>query len=454
MLAIRTDWLEETSEMDKAEIRRTVKEEGVQILRLMFIDVIGRLKGLNVTVSELDRVLDEGVPFDGSSIEGFVRIEESDLLAVPDLDTFRVFPFESGGLKSAMFICDVTHPDGRPLESDPRRVLRRMLEKAAAAGFDTVNVGPELEYFYFANDRDPTPIDSSGYFDLLPLDASVDARKKTLSILQSMGIKMEASHHEVAPSQHEIDFRYGPAMELADAIILSKVIVKEVARRSGLYASFMPKPIATENGSGMHVHQSLFSNGQNAFYAADDPYNLSATGRKYVAGLLHHSKEITAVTNQWINSYKRLVPGYEAPSNICWGRRNRTALVRVPAFKEGKSSSCRVEYRAPDSAANPYLAFAVMLGAGLSGLENDYPLAEAMEHDTYSMSAAELASHSIESLPGDLFGATLAASKSDLIHKTLGEELSGKFLANKFEEWDRYRLQVTDYEVRTYLPAL
>ena len=440
--------------MDQAEVKRIVKEQGVQILRLMFVDVIGRLKGLNITVSEMDRVLEEGVAFDGSSIEGFVRIEESDLIAVPDLSTFRVFPFESGGLKSAMFICDVTHPDGRPLESDPRRVLRRMVDKAAAAGFDTVNVGPELEYFYFANDKDPTPIDSSGYFDLLPLDTSVDARKTTLSILQSMGIAMEASHHEVAPSQHEIDYRYGPAMELADAIILSKVIVKEVARRKGLYASFMPKPIASENGSGMHVHQSLFSNGVNAFYSADDAYNLSTVGQQYVAGLLRHSKEITAVTNQWINSYKRLVPGYEAPANICWGRRNRTALVRVPAFKEGKSSSCRVEYRAPDSAANPYLAFAVMLGAGLAGIENSYVLPAAIEQDTFKMSAEALESHAIESLPGDLFGATLAASRSDLIRNTLGEELANKFLANKFEECDRYRLQVTDYELRTYLPVL
>jgi glutamine synthetase len=440
--------------MDKSEIKRIVKEEGVEILRLLFTDVIGRLKGLNITVSEIDRALDEGVAFDGSSIEGFVRIEESDLLAVPDLSTFRVFPFESGGLKSAIFICDVTYPDGRPLESDPRRVLRRMLGKAAAAGFDTVNVGPELEYFVFANDRDPTPIDSSGYFDLLPLDASVDARKKSLSVLQSMGFKMEASHHEVAPSQHEIDFRYGPAMEMADAIILSKVVVKEVARRAGLYASFMPKPIATENGSGMHVHQSLFNKGVNAFYSPDDPYNLSKTGQQYVGGLLRHSKEITAVTNQWVNSYKRLVPGYEAPANICWGRRNRTALVRVPAFKEGKSSSCRVEYRAPDSAANPYLAFAVMLGAGLAGIENDYPCPAVMEHDTYRMSPAELAANSIESLPGDLYGATLEASKSKLIRETLGEELAEKFLANKFEEWDRYRVQVTDYELRTYLPAL
>jgi glutamine synthetase len=440
--------------MERTDIHNLVEGNNVSVVRLMFTDVIGRLKGLNITVSELDRAMEEGVPFDGSSIEGFVRIEESDLLARPDLDTFRIFPFETGGLTSAMFICDVTHPDGRPLESDPRRVLRRTLERAAAAGFDTFNVGPELEYFYFPSDKEATPLDSSGYFDVLPLDRSVDARKQTLHILETMGIKMEASHHEVAPSQHEIDYRYGPALALADAVTLSKIIVKEVARRHGMFASFMPKPIATENGSGMHVHQSLFNEGVNAFYSESDPYNLSDVGKGYVAGLLKHSREITAVTNQWVNSYKRLVPGYEAPANICWGRRNRTALVRVPAFKEGKSQSCRVEYRAPDSGANPYLAFAVMLSAGLAGIENQYSLPAAMEQDTYQMSPDALAEHSVESLPGDLYGATLAASRSELVRQTLGEELANKFFANKFEEWDRYRVQVTDYELRTYLPAL
>lgn len=440
--------------MTKTDIRKAVQANGVDVVRLLFTDVIGRLKGLNITVSELDRAMDEGVAFDGSSIEGFVRIEESDLLALPDLSTFRIFPFETGGLKSGMFICDVTYPDGRPLESDPRRVLRRTLEKAARAGYDTFAVGPELEYFYFPSDNDATPLDSSGYFDVLPLDRSVDARKQTLKTLEDMGIKMEASHHEVAPSQHEIDYRYGPAIEMADAIVLSKVIVKEVARRHGMYASFMPKPIASENGSGMHVHQSLFADGKNVFYSPDDPYNLSAAGRGYLAGLLRHSREITAITNQWVNSYKRLVPGYEAPANICWGRRNRTALVRVPAFKDGKSQSCRVEYRAPDSGANPYLAFAVMLGAGLAGIEGNYELADAMEQDTYKMTPQELEKHAVESLPGDLYGATLAASKSPLVRETLGDELTQKFIANKFEEWERYRVQVTDYEIRTYLPAL
>ncbi len=440
--------------LTKAEIIKTIKDNNVQVLRLLFTDVIGRLKGLNVTVGELDRVFDEGVAFDGSSIDGFVRIEESDLLAVPDLSTFRIFPFKTGKLTSAMFLCDITFPDGRPLESSPRRVLRRILNRIEKAGYDTVNIGPELEYFYFPNDADPTPLDSAGYFDLMPLDESVQARKNTMNILTKMGIKMEASHHEVAPGQHEIDYRYGPALEMADTVVLSKVIVKEVARQYGLFASFMPKPIASENGSGMHVHQSLFVNGENAFYSETDPYNLSDVGRQYCAGLLKHSKEITAITNQWVNSYKRLVPGYEAPANICWGRRNRTALVRVPAFKKGKSSSCRIEYRAPDSGANPYLAIAAMLGAGLAGIEGKYPLDEPTELDTYRLSPTELAAQNIESLPGDLFGATLVASKSELIRDVLGEELAEKFLANKFAEWERYRTQVTDYEIKTYLPAL
>jgi glutamine synthetase len=440
--------------MDKNDIRKAVADNGVQVLRLLFTDVIGRLKGLNITVDELDRALDEGVAFDGSSIEGFVRIEESDLLAQPDLSTFRVFPFDTGGVRSAIFICDVVHPDGQPLESDPRRVLRRAVERAREAGFDTFYVGPELEYFYFASERRPEPLDSAGYFDVLPLDRSADARKATLNQLRSMGIPMEASHHEVAASQHEIDYRYGEAIEMADTVVLSKVIIKEIARQHGMYASFMPKPIAAENGSGMHVHQSLFTKGANRFYSPDDPYNLSEVGRRYVAGLLTHAREITAVTNQWVNSYKRLVPGYEAPANICWGRRNRTALVRVPAFKEGKSQSCRVEYRAPDSAANPYLAFAVMLAAGLAGIEKGYDLPPATEKDTYRMTPEELEQHCIASLPGDLYGATLAASRSALVRETLGEDLANKFFANKLEEWDRYRVQVTDYEIATYLPAL
>jgi len=440
--------------MDREEIRKLVKANDVEVLRLCFTDVIGRLKGLNITVAQLDTAMEEGVNFDGSSIEGFVRIEESDLIAMPDLDTFRIFPFSTGGVRSALFICNVLYPDGTPLESDPRRVLKRSLARAEKMGYDTFYVGPELEYFYFANQNDPTPLERGGYFDILPLDRTAEARKATLSVLRSMGMHMEASHHEVAPSQHELDYRYGQAIPMADQLMMTKVVVKEVARAHGMFASFMPKPIASENGSGMHVHQSLFNGTTNAFYSSSDPYNLSDTGRRYIAGLLKHAREITAITNQWVNSYKRLVPGYEAPANICWGRRNRTALVRVPSFKPGRPDSCRVEYRAPDAATNPYLAFAVMLAAGLAGIQGNYELGAPIEHDTYSLSLPERKELNIESLPGDLFGATRAAGRSTLIRDTLGDELTDKFLANKFEEWDRYRIQVTDYEINTYLPVL
>jgi glutamine synthetase len=440
--------------MDKQQIREWVKEQGIQVIRLFFTDVLGKLKGLNIAVSEIDRALDDGIAFDGSSVEGFVRIEESDLVVRPDLSTFRRFPFNTGGVTSAFFICDVTKPDGTPLESDPRHVLARALACASAEGFDSMCVGPELEYFYFPNDRDPTPMDTGGYFDIMPLDKSSAARKATLSMLTSMGIAMEASHHEVSTGQHEIDFRYGDAMSMADNIMVSKIVVKEVAREHGLYASFMPKPIAGVNGSGMHVHQSLFSKGVNTFFDPADPYRLSPVAKKYVAGLLRHAREMTAVTNQWVNSYKRLVPGYEAPVYICWARRNRSTLVRVPAFKEGKASSCRVEYRAPDPGANPYLAFAVMLTAGLTGIRNDYPLADAVEKDIYSMTSEERRSHAIDWLPGDLLSATQLTESSKVVREALGDELFAKFLANKHEEWDRYRLQVTDYELKTYLPVL
>ena len=440
--------------MDKSDIRKAVSAHGVEVIRLFFTDVIGQLKGLNISVSQLEGAMEEGVNFDGSSIEGFVRIEESDLLAMPDLDTFRIFPFETGGVRSAIFICDVFHPDRRPYASDPRFVLKKTLNDSKSMGYEDFYVGPELEYFYFPNDHTPVPTDRSGYFDILPLDEGAAARKQSLSVLKNMGMEMEASHHEVAPSQHELDYRYGEALLMADQLMISKVVVKEVARTHGLYASFMPKPIATENGSGMHVHQSLFTGGKNTFYSEDDPYNLSDTARKYTAGLLRHAREITSVTNQWINSYKRLIPGYEAPANICWGRRNRTALVRVPSFKEGKSESCRVEYRAPDAATNPYLAFAIMLAAGLEGIKQSYKLRDPIEGDTYRMSDKELADLDITSLPGDLYGAARETAKSALVRRTFGEDLFEKFLANKFEEWDRYRIQVTDYEINTYLPVL
>lgn len=440
--------------MDKNSIRELIDTNGAQVIRLLFSDVLGRLKGLNIAVSELERAMAEGIAFDGSSVEGFVRIEESDLLLMPDLSTFRFFPFETGGVTSGMFICDVLYPDGTPLESDPRRVLRRVVARAQRAGYDNYYVGPELEYFYFPNDHVAEPMDAAGYFDVMPLDQSADARKRALSILRSLGMTMEASHHEVAPGQHEIDYRYTDALTMADQIMISKLVIKEVARQNGIYASFMPKPLENENGSGMHVHQSLFSGGKNVFYSATDEYNLSPVGKSFIAGLLDHAREITAVTNQWVNSYKRLIPGYEAPAYITWGRRNRSALARVPATRKDKPESCRVEYRAPDAAANPYLAFAVLLAAGLRGVERNYTLPDPVEQDVFRLSEREKRELHIECLPGDLYGAAKEASGSDLVRETLGEELFEKFLANKFEEWDRYRICVTDYELKTYLPVL
>ena len=440
--------------MDRSTITNIIRENHIGVIRLLFTDILGRLKGININESELDRALNDGIAFDGSSVEGFVRIEESDLILQPDLSTFRPFPFQSGGVGSAMIICDIMTSDGKPFHSDPRLVLKRALAKAAKLGYDHFYVGPELEFFYFPNDRNPEPQDSVGYFDIIPLDNSTDARKATLAILKDMGMKMEASHHEVARGQHEIDFRYGDALLMADQIMVSKMIIKEVARRNGLYASFMPKPIQGENGSGMHVHQSLFKGATNAFYSKTDPYNLSKVGRAYTAGLLAECENLTAITNQWVNSYKRLVPGYEAPAYISWGRRNRSTLIRVPAFSPTKPNSCRVEYRAPDPGANPYLAFALMLQSGLAGIEKNLKLAAPVEEDIFEMTPARLDELGIRSLPGDLRHATEIASKSSLVKEALGAELFEKFIANKLAEWDKYRIQVTDYELKTYLPVL
>jgi len=440
--------------MDPKTIRETVEKEEINVIRFFFTDVLGNLKGLNIDVSQLDHAMDQGIQFDGSSVEGFVRIEESDLIAMPDLETFRIFPLHDGGVRSAFFICDVLYPDRRPLESDPRYILRRNIQRAKDMGFDHFYVGPELEFFYFPDSKTPTPPDSGGYFDVLPLDTSATVRSKTLATLREMGMRMEAAHHEVAAGQHEIDFRYGEALLMADQIVIAKVLIKEIARSEGLYATFMPKPINGVNGSGMHVHQSLFTNGTNAMYSDEGEYNLSDVGRGYIAGILAHAREFTAVTNQCVNSYKRLIPGYEAPVYTVWGRRNRSALVRVPAFRPGQSTSCRVEYRAPDAAANPYLAFAVMLASGLEGIEKGYAAEPPTEDDVYSMSEAERADRKIESLPGDLLGATLACQKSDVVKAALGPVLFDKFIKNKFAEWERYRTHVTDFEIETYLPTL
>ncbi|MFC2077173.1 glutamine synthetase family protein, partial [candidate division KSB1 bacterium] len=351
---------------NREDLRKVIREHNVTVFRLWFTDILGNLKGFFIPPSQLDEALEEGMGFDGSSIEGFCRIYESDLLAKPDTTTFRILPWEVNGEVAGRMFCDVLNPDGTPYEGDPRYVLKRNLKRAADKGF-TFNVGPELEYFYFRNSETTEVLDSAGYFDLLPLDIGTSVRKKTIFGLEKMGIPVEYSHHEVAPSQHEIDLVYNEALTMADYAMTYRLVAKEIAREAGVYATFMPKPLQAENGSGMHVHQSLFKGGRNAFFDADDPHHLSETAKSFTAGLLKHSQEICSITNQWINSYKRLVPGYEAPVYLSWGQKNRSALV--PRYKPGKEKATRIEFRSPDPACNPYLAFSAMLAAGLAGIE-------------------------------------------------------------------------------------
>jgi glutamine synthetase len=439
--------------MDGKEILKQLVDKEIKVVRLWFCDILGQLKGFNVSVSQLESTMEEGIWFDGSSVEGFVRIEESDLLALPDFETFRIIPFEMGGARTAFMICDVFNSDGTPFESDPRFVLRKTMKRAKDMGLD-FNVGLEVEYFYFPDERTPCPLDQGGYFDVLPLDESASCRKRTFLALQKLGIEVETSHHEVSTSQHEIDLRYGDALKMADNLMVTRVIIKDIARIAGLYATFMPKPVFGINGSGMHCHQSLFRDGENAFYDASDEYNLSDMAKRYIAGLLRHSKEFTSVTNQWVNSYKRLVVGYEAPAYISWGRKNRSALVRVPGARPDRPKSTRAEYRAPDPACNPYLAFSVMLAAGMKGMEEKYELAAPVEEDIYTMPEETKAKYGIDALPDSLYSAIIATEGSDLVRETFGEGLFDKYVKNKKAEWEAYRTRVTDYEIETYMPKL
>jgi glutamine synthetase len=417
--------------------------------------VLGFLKSFAITVEELEKALDEGMGFDGSSIQGYARIDESDMIAKPDPATFAILPWrpmESAGV--ARMVCDVYEPDGTPYEGDPRWALKRNLKKAADLGY-TFYVGPELEYFYFENSNgSPKTLDAGGYFDLTPLDVASDLRRDTVLALESMGIGVEYSHHEVAPSQHEIDLRYTDGLAMADAAMTYRLAVKEIAMKHNAYATFMPKPLFGQNGSGMHTHQSLFKGDENDFFDPDDKYNLSLSGKSYIAGLLTHAREICSLVAQWVNSYKRLVPGYEAPVYISWARRNRSALVRVPMYKPGKAKATRVEFRCPDPACNPYLAFAVMLAAGLKGMQEGYELPEPVEEDIFEMSAEVRAGRGIESLPGSLAEAIVETENSDLVREALGDHIFEKFITNKKIEWDQYRTHVSEYEMKKYLPIL
>lgn len=436
------------------EILAKADANNIQIIKLWFVDILGNLKSLSLSHREFEYALNEGMGFDGSSVEGFARIYESDLVALPDLDTFQIFPPDLTGAPIARFFCDIKTTAGKQFEGDPRYILKKNLAEMKKAGFDQFMVGPELEYFYFLDDKHTDPLDAGGYFDTIPLDSSYAVRRETMLMLEKLNIRVEYSHHEVAPSQHEIDLRYAEALKMADQVITYKTVVKQIAAKNGMYATFMPKPIAGVNGSGMHVHQSLFANGKNAFFDPKDELFLSSTAKHYIAGILKHVREICSVTDQWVNSYKRLVPGYEAPAYIAWGRKNRSALVRIPQAKAGKPSATRLECRFPDPACNPYLAFSVMLAAGLDGIKNKLPVMPITEDNIFHMTPEERAARGIETLPAYLYEAVNLTRNSKLVQKALGKHTFEKFIANKDIEWDNYRTHVSNYELERYLSVL
>jgi len=444
----------ENNEKMKEYVLKKAHDNNIKFIRLWFTDVQGILKSFALTVEELEGALEEGMGFDGSSIEGFSRIEESDVIAMPDPSTFQILPWSPKENGVARMFADIQNPDGTSFQGDPRWILKKTLKEASEMGY-TFYVGPELEFFYFKSDEgEPQILDKGGYFDLTTLDVATQLRRDTILYLEAMGIGVEYSHHEVAPSQHEIDLRYTDALTMADNALTYKLIVKEVATMHDAYATFMPKPLFGENGSGMHTHQSLFKGDRNAFHDARDPYNLSAEGKQYIAGILKHSKELVAVTNQWVNSYKRLVPGYEAPVYISWARRNRSALVRVPMYKPGKENSTRIEFRCPDPACNPYLAFSVMLAAGLEGIKNKYEMPDPVETNIFDMDEKAREEAGIDTLPNNLWEAVQYLEQSELMKKTLGDHIFNKFIENKKIEWDRYRTHVSKYELDTYLSIL
>jgi glutamine synthetase len=447
--------------MDRQQefVLRTLEERDIRFVRLWFTDVLGFLKSVAVAPAELEGAFAEGIGFDGSAIEGFARVYESDMVARPDPATFQVLPWENpeGHHYAARMFCDIAMPDGSPSWADPRHVLRRTLAKASEAGF-TCYVHPEIEFFLFSDvpedGRAPTPADNGGYFDQASHATATHFRRHAIETLEAMGISVEFSHHEGAPGQQEIDLRYADALTMADNVMTFRYVVKEVALTQGVRASFMPKPFSDQPGSGMHTHVSLFEGDRNAFYEGEDPYELSATGKAFVAGLLRHAREISAVTNQWVNSYKRLIVGGEAPSAVCWGHANRSALVRVPMYSPGKASSRRVEIRSLDSACNPYLAYAVILAAGLKGIREEYELPPAAEDDVWSLTDAERRAAGYAHLPQNLGEALAEMESSELLAETLGEHVFDYFLRNKRNEWDAYRRSVTPYELRTLLPIL
>ena len=438
----------------RREVLAEIESRGIEDVLLWFTDLEGHLKSFAITLSEVEGALDDGMGFDGSSITGFNAIEESDMVAIPDPATFQLMPAREGEMKMARMICDIVTPDGKPYEGDPRYVLRRALERMRSLGFETFNVGPELEYFLFENDKGTETLDEGGYFAMTTLDAASGLRQETVHALESMGIPIEYVHHEVGPSQHEIDMRFAPALEMADHTVTYRLIVKEIAKKAGYHATFMPKPIFGENGSGMHTHQSLFTDGRNAFFDGDDQWHLSAAGKAFIAGQLRHAREIAAIFAQWVNSYKRLVPGFEAPVYVAWSQRNRSALIRIPLYKPGSEQATRAEIRCPDPACNPYLTFATLLHAGLEGIEQGYELPEPMETNLYHLTPEQRRERGIVSLPETLGEAIDALSESELARKALGPHIFDRYIELKRKEWDEYRVQLTGWELERYLSVL
>jgi len=438
---------------DYGKAMKMIEENDVKFIKLWFTDILGFLKSFSVPKEEIEKAFAEGIGFDGSSIEGFVRIDESDMVAIPDPTTFAILPWRPKEKGVARVFCDIVTPDGKPFEGDPRYTLKKNLDKAKKMGF-IYYVGPELEYFYFKDANSTEVLDKGGYFDLIPRDEALDLRRETVLFCEALGMKIEYSHHEVAPSQHEIDMRYEDALTMADNVMTYRLVVKEVAYRQGVYATFMPKPLFGENGSGMHTHMSLFKGKRNAFFDPKGQYNLSQNARYFIGGLLKYAPEFTAVTCQWVNSYKRLVPGYEAPVYLSWAQRNRSDLIRVPMYKPGKEEATRIEFRSPDPACNPYLTFSVMLAAGLAGMEEKIEPPDPVEANVYKMSAEEKERRGIKQLPGSLSEAIQLTEKSKLVREALGDHVFDHFIENKKLEWDRYRVQITSYEIEKYLPIL
>ncbi len=437
-----------------ADVKALVAERDVRFINFWFTDILGQLKSFSINAAELDGAFESGMAFDGSSITGFNAIEESDMIAMPDPSTFAVLPWRPDEQNVGRMFCDVLTPERTPYEGDPRHILRRAVKRANDLGFDAFNVGPELEYFLFRDAIGTVPLDSGGYFDLTTLDAGSGARRDTAIALEQLGLHVEYSHHEVGPSQHEIDIRYADALKMADDCMTYKITVKELALNNGWHATFMPKPLFGHNGSGMHTHQSLFAGGTNAFFDADDRHHLSPAAKGFIAGQLRHAREICSIFAQWVNSYKRLVPGYEAPVYVAWSRRNRSALVRVPPYQPGHEAATRMELRCPDPACNPYLTFAALLQAGLEGIEKGYELPEPMEKNLYHLAPEERRRLGIEQLPETLGAAVELSADSELVLRTLGEHTFNRYIEIKRREWDEYRVQVTPWELERYLQIL